>query len=220
MTHLNTLLEELNVDGFSGLAEKVFSGELRFKQGDGLPYPDWEEVTLGDLFANRVERGNTDEELLSVTIASGVIKQSDSDKKDSSSEDKSKYKLVEVGDFAYNTMRMWQGAVGVSKYRGIVSPVYTVTVPKEGVNAKYFEYLFKTRTMQNAVIVESTGIASDKWSLSYDKFANMEVSVPCLEEQNKIVEFFTVIDEYIELQSKKLEAIKQVKKGLLQQMFV
>ncbi len=220
LTHLNTLLEELNVDGFSGLAEKVFSGELRFKQGDGLPYPDWEEVTLGDLFANRVERGNTDEELLSVTIASGVIKQSDSDKKDSSSEDKSKYKLVEVGDFAYNTMRMWQGAVGVSKYRGIVSPVYTVTVPKEGVNAKYFEYLFKTRTMQNAVIVESTGIASDKWSLSYDKFANMEVSVPCLEEQNKIVEFFTVIDEYIELQSKKLEAIKQVKKGLLQQMFV
>ena len=48
----------------------------------------------------------------------------------------------------------------------------------------------------------------------------MEVSVPCLEEQNKIVEFFTAIDELLELQSKKLEAVKQVKKGLLQQMFV
>lgn len=217
---LGAYLQELGVDNFDGLATKIFDGTLRFRDTDGNVYPDWTDEFLGDLFESRSERGKETEELLSVTIANGVIKQSDGDKKDSSSKDKSKYKLVKVGDFAYNTMRMWQGAAGVSKYQGIVSPVYTVTIPSDSVNAKYFEYLFKTNKMQNVVIAESTGIASDKWSLSYEKFANIEVCIPCLDEQNKIVSFFELIDALLVVQSLKLEAIKNVKKGLLQQMFI
>lgn len=216
---LDSLLEELEIDQFEGLSNKIFEGHVRFKDKDGNTFPAWTEEYLGDLFINRTERGNEGEELLSVTIANGVIKQSDSDKKDSSSEDKSKYKLVRAGDFAYNTMRMWQGAAGVSKYQGIVSPVYTVTKPVEGINAKYFEYLFKTKAMQNLVIAESTGIASDKWSLSFEKFANIEVLLPCIEEQNKIVNFFETIDALIEIQSKKLSLLKNIKTGFLQKLF-
>ena len=217
---LNVYLKELGVDNFEGLATKLFNGEIRFRNVNGEVFPDWTDELLGDLFTSRSERGNETEELLSVTIANGVIKQSDGDKKDSSSEDKSKYKLVKVGDFAYNTMRMWQGAAGVSRYQGIVSPVYTVTVPTEAINAKYFEYLFKTKKMQNVVIAESTGIASDKWSLSYEKFSNIDVCIPCLEEQNKIVSFFELMDALIAVQTTKFEALKSIKKGFLQQMFV
>jgi len=217
---LGTYLQELEVESFDGLSTRLFDGSLRFRNSDGNAYPDWTDEFLGDLFESRSERGNETEELLSVTIANGVIKQSDGDKKDNSSEDKSKYKLVKVGDFAYNTMRMWQGAAGVSKYQGIVSPVYTVTIPSSSINAKFFEYLFKTKKMQNVVIAESTGIASDKWSLSYEKFADIEVCIPCLDEQNKIVSFFELIDELLVVQSLKLEALKDVKKGLLQQMFI
>ena len=69
--------------------------------------------------------------MLSVTIKKGVIRQqallANSSKKDSSNQDKSAYKLVRfMATFAYNKMRAWQGAVGVSDYRGIVSPAYVV----------------------------------------------------------------------------------------------
>jgi type I restriction enzyme S subunit len=52
--------------------------------------------------------------------------------------------LVKVGDVAYNKTRMWQGSVGYSQYRGIVSPAYIVVKPKLEINAKYFHYLFRT----------------------------------------------------------------------------
>ena len=84
----------------------------------------WKVVPNRAVFTELKERNHPDEELLSVTIARGIIRQktllADSSKKDSSREDKSTYKLVEPGDIAYNKMRAWQGAVGVSDLRGIV----------------------------------------------------------------------------------------------------
>lgn len=63
-----------------------------------LPH-DWQLLPNIALFQERIERGHSHEELLSVTISRGVIKQTDVDiKKDSSNEDKSKYKLVKSGD--------------------------------------------------------------------------------------------------------------------------
>lgn len=98
----------------------------------------WEQRKLGEVFAERTERANGDEELLSVTIGNGVIRQADSDKRNLASEDKSNYKIVRKGDVPYNSMRMWQGAVGNSEYDGIVSPAYTVLIPKKEANGKFF----------------------------------------------------------------------------------
>lgn len=109
-----------------GVIQKLFSQEVRFKADDGSDFPDWEEKRLGDVFEERTERSVGGEELLSVTISQGVIRQSDSDKRNNSSENKSNYKVVKKNDLAYNTMRMWQGAEGVSDFDGIVSPAYTV----------------------------------------------------------------------------------------------
>lgn len=95
--------------------------EIRFSEFQG----DWEERTLGSCFDERLE-SLPDGELLSVTIGSGIKKFSELDRHDNSNTDKSKYKRVCIGDIAYNSMRMWQGASGRSPYEGIVSPAYTV----------------------------------------------------------------------------------------------
>ena len=94
----------------------------------------WDVLPNRAIFTEVKDRDRIDEQLLSVTISQGVIPQSEllsnSSKKDSSNEDKANYKLVRPGDIAYNKMRAWQGAVGVSRCRGIVSPAYIVVRPR------------------------------------------------------------------------------------------
>lgn len=96
--------------------QAIFNQRLRFK---GFTEP-WQQRKLGELFKERSERSNQGE-LISVTITNGVVPASSLERKDNSSEDKSNYKQVKTGDIAYNTMRMWQGASGVSPYSGILS---------------------------------------------------------------------------------------------------
>src|SRR5450432_3456306 len=90
----------------------------------------WSIKPMRALFKEVKDQGHPEEPLLSVTISRGVISQSDllsdTSKKDSSNLDKSKYKLVLPGEIAYNKMRAWQGAAGVSRLRGIISPAYIV----------------------------------------------------------------------------------------------
>lgn len=203
-----------------GLLQQIFSQEIRFKADDGSEFPDWESHAMGEFFTERKEKAQGGEELLSVTIANGVIRQADSDKRDNSSEDKSNYKRVMTGDMAYNTMRMWQGAEGVSYWDGIVSPAYTIIVPEDGVNAEFFMVLFKTYEALKQFTIYSQGMTSDQWNLKFDIFADLEFDVPCSEEQAKIVAFFKLLDKQIQIEKDKLDAIKQVKKGLLQQMFL
>ena len=114
--------------------------EIRFSEFQG----DWEERTLGSCFEERLE-SLPDGELLSVTIGSGIKKFSELDRHDNSNTDKSKYKRVCIGDIAYNSMRMWQGASGRSPYEGIVSPAYTVVKPIGDIDTQFFAYMFKKK---------------------------------------------------------------------------
>ena len=204
-----------------GIMQKIFNQELRFKDANGNDYPEWKEKKLGDIFTEISERNPEDNsELLSVSINNGVQKRTEIDAKDNSSEDKSKYKKVEKYDIVYNTMRMWQGAVGVSHYKGIASPAYTVIRLKENNNIKYFEYLFKTNYMIYLFKKFSQGLTSDTWNLKFDKFKEIEIKTPYIDEQQKIADFLSAIDTKIEKISDELENLKEFKKGLLQQMFV
>lgn len=106
-------------------------------------------------------------ELLSVTMNDGVMPRSEIEGKDNSSEDKSNYKIVCKGDMVYNSMRMWQGANGVSNYNGIVSPAYTVLMPIEEIDNQYFVALFKTSNLINEFRKNSQGLTSDTWNLKY-----------------------------------------------------
>lgn len=203
-----------------GVMQKLFSQEVRFKADDGSDFPEWEEKKLGDVFVEQTERAKGGESLLSVTIAQGIVKQSETDKRNIASENKSNYKIVKKNDLAYNTMRMWQGAEGVSEYDGIVSPAYTVITALDGNNSYFFETLFKQTFMLQVFQRYSQGLTSDTWNLKFPAFSEIKCQVPCENEQNKIVECVAVLDEVIEKQKATLAAWEELKKGLLQQMFV
>lgn len=142
------------------------------------------------LFMERDVRGCNEEELLSVSLAHGVTRQSDGgDRRDTSSQDKTNYRLVEPGDLVYNKMRMWQGAVGVSRYHGIVSPAYVVLKPRLALNPTYYYYLYKTRDYMDEFNRFSYGLCDDMNSLRYADFRQIYSLYPPPDEQNSIVAF-------------------------------
>ncbi|MGE7887757.1 restriction endonuclease subunit S [Bacillus cereus] len=180
---------------------------------------DWEQRKLDDYFTERSERSGSGE-LISVTINLGVVRAADLDRRDSSSEDKSNYKVVKAGDIAYNSMRMWQGASGYSPYDGILSPAYTVIKPKEDVYTQFFAYMFKRYDMIQTFRKNSQGLTSDTWNLKFPALKRIKVDVPSYDEQVKIAEFFKQLDDTIALHQRKLDLYKEQKKGFMQQMFI
>ncbi|MDT2733108.1 restriction endonuclease subunit S [Enterococcus thailandicus] len=188
--------------------------ELRFEGFDG----DWEQRKVGEVFSERSERSG-EGELISVTINSGVVKASELDRKDNSSDDKSNYKKVEVGDIAYNSMRMWQGASGYSPYNGILSPAYTVIIPKKDIDSKFFAYDFKRYDMIQTFKRNSQGLTSDTWNLKFPTLKSVKVMVPSIEEQKQISTFFESLDTTITLHQQKLDQLKRLKQGFLQILF-
>lgn len=203
-----------------GVMQKLFNQKLRFKDEVGNEFNEWKNLQIGDVFLNRSEKTTEILELLSVTIGNGVCKQSEISKNDSSSRDKSNYKRVYKNDIAYNSMRMWQGAVGVSNYDGIVSPAYTILEPKSNCYPKFFEYYFKTVPMLRKFQRNSQGLTSDTWNLKYPQLSKIKISVPVIEEQIKIADFLSRIDSNIDVINGKIEHTVSFKKGLLQRMFV
>ena len=165
---------------------------------------DWGQRKLGDVFDERSERASGNEELLSVTISNGVIRQIDSEKRNIASEDKSNYKVVKKGDVPYNSMRMWQGAVGTSDYDGIVSPAYTVLIPKNNCNGKFFMELFKKQPTLEIFKRWSQGLTSDTWNLKYPVLSTIPFMVPSVKEQEKIAEYFKSLDNLITLHQREV----------------
>ncbi len=117
-------------------------------------------------------------------------------------------------------MRMWQGASGISRYNGILSPAYTVIVPKENINSLYFSYLFKLPSMVHEFKLKSQGITSDTWNLKYPAFSEILVFLPEFKEQEKIGILFQTLDKTITLHQRKLEKLKTIKKILLENMIL
>lgn len=203
-----------------GLMQKLFDQEIRFKAVGGNTYPEWVEYRIGDIFLERNEKNRIDEHLLSVTIDGGVKRRDEIKGKNNASEDKRNYKRVCINDMVYNTMRMWQGANGISPYNGIVSPAYTVLKAKIKINYNFFSYLFKTKKLVFQFYRNSQGLTSDTWNLKYPHLSTIKILVPCIEEQQKIANCLSAMDRKIETEKKILEDLKEWKKALLQQMFV
>lgn len=204
------------------LMEKLFP-----KNGSNAPeirfngFTDaWEQHKLEEYLSERDER-TSEGELLSVTINYGIKRFSELGRHDNSSEDKSKYKKVCIGDIAYNSMRMWQGASGYSRYDGIVSPAYTVLSPNEGVDSKFFGYLFKCDDMIRTFQICSQGITSDNWNLKYPSLKEIVVAKPTsLVEQEKISSLLEEIDNLIALHQCRLDKLRNIKSSCMEKMYV
>ena len=200
-----------------GLLNSLITQKLKF-----TPSQIWRTTKLGDIFQERTERAIGDEELLAVTISSGVQKRDKINLKDNSSDDKSHYKRVYKGDLVYNTMRMWQGASGVSLFDGIVSPAYTVVTPIDaaGTNIIFWSYYFKFVPLVRTFQKYSQGLTSDTWNLKFSQFSEIKVSVPSLKEQTTIAGVLIGIDRKIYDEEKKLTFIQKSRSSLMQQLFI
>lgn len=195
------------------LMQNLLTGKKKLKR---FEKEKWDECHLGDLFTERTETRYFDLPLLSVG-ASGIYPQSDSVKKDTSNEDKSKYKRICPGDIGYNTMRMWQGRSALSELEGIVSPAYTIVIPKKNADSKFFAYLFKTPKVMNQFWRNSQGLVDDTLNCKFKDFEIVKVQLPNKkEEQTAISEVLQSADMEIQLLKSKMEKLKEQKKGLMQ----
>ncbi|CUU71734.1 restriction endonuclease subunit S [Campylobacter hyointestinalis subsp. hyointestinalis] len=219
-------LEKLRFKKFENfkktMLDKLFvaSGENAPRLRLGSFTSNWTSVTLGEVFKERTERSAVGE-LLSVSISNGVTKFSELNRWDKSSEDKSNYKVVKKGDIAYNSMRMWQGASGISKYNGIVSPAYTILEPCKNTNSLFFSYMFKKDEMLYKFRVKSQGLTSDTWNLKYTNLKGIKTKIPTdPKEQEAIGEFFKKIDEILKFKQQRILKFENIKKYLLNKMFM
>ncbi|MBN1545563.1 MAG: DUF1768 domain-containing protein [Syntrophaceae bacterium] len=210
------------------LTRSVVSNRYPNMKDSGVPWlgeiPDhWKILPNRAIFVEVNERNHPDEQMLSVTINKGVIRQkallTDTSKKDSSNLDRSAYKLVRPGDIVYNKMRAWQGALGLSDYQGIVSPAYVVQRPRNSVNPQYFHYLMRTPAFAKEAERWSYGITSDMWSLRPEHFKMIYICLPPHGEQTAVVRFLNHYDRkirrYIRAKQKLIKLLEEQKQTII-----
>lgn len=198
----------------AGLMTELLTGRRRV----GRFQTKWRRWHLGELFQERVESNRNDLPLLSITREEGVVPRDGLDRKDTSSEDKSKYLRICPGDIGYNTMRMWQGVSALSRLEGIVSPAYTVCIPGPEIDSAFASYLFKLPEVVHLFYRYSQGLTSDTWNLKFHHFAAIRVRIPEPEEQIVIASILAVLDEELALLKLQREALAQQKRGLMQKL--
>ena len=181
---------------------------------------DWNTVRCTHLFEVKHIKNTSGEINLSVYRDYGVIKRdSRDDNYNRVSEDTSNYKLVDPGDFVFNKMKCWQGSLGISEYRGIVSPAYTVCKPKRPFHGKYFHYLLRSWSYIQEFNRLSYGVRIGQWELRFEDFKDIVVPYPSMLEQRQIANFLDrkteQIDELISTEQRKIELLKEYRQSLI-----
>jgi type I restriction enzyme, S subunit len=184
-----------------GLAPKV---KLR---DSGVPWlgeipAHWRSTRVGRLFRQSKILDYPDLTVLSVYREFGVIERASRD--DNSNrvpDDLSKYQLVEVGDLVVNKMKAWQGSLGISDFRGITSPDYVVFRPIHSEEPRFLHSMLRMPQLTTVYLSISNGIRINQWRIEPERFANVEVFLPPLDEQRAIV-------EHIARESAKLDSVR------------
>lgn len=178
--------------------------------------------SLGELYTERKEKGDPSLPILTVSIHAGVSEgELDEDKlgkKVKRIADKTQYKTARKGDLVFNMMRAWQGAIGVVRSDGLVSPAYIVAKPNEKIWPEYMDYCMKTPRMIHAIHRQSYGVTDFRLRLYWDSFTPITCQLPTLPEQQKIATILSTQDKVIELKEKLLVQKQQQKKYLMQQL--
>lgn len=131
------------------------------------------------------------------------------------------YKKTEYGDFIYSSNNLETGSIGLNLYgKATISPVYSIFKCTDIADAAFIGRAFVRREFINCMIKWRQGVMYGQWRIHEDDFLKIEVSVPSLNEQKKIGEYFTALDNQISYQTQRLEKLKQIKAACLDNMFV
>ncbi len=161
---------------------------------------------------------NSDLPILAITQEYGAIPRENIDYNVSVTEKSiESYKVVEVGDFIIS-LRSFQGGIEYSNYEGLCSPAYIILRKKINIINCFFKQYFKTNNFIQNMNRNIEGIRDGKM-VSYKQFSEFLLPTPFPEEQQKIADCLSSIDELITAHSQKHAALKAHKKGLMQQLF-
>ena len=127
------------------------------------------------------------------------------------------YKVVRVGDFIIS-LRSFQGGIEYSRYHGICSPAYVILRRRGKGSDEYFRHYLKTDRFIRILTKNLEGLRDGKM-ISYKQFSELQLPTPAPDEQKKIAECLSSLDELIAAQARKVDALKTHKKGLMQQLF-
>lgn len=182
---------------------------------------NWTVKRGKQLFSETNERSETgSEELLTVSHITGVTPRSQKNVNMFMSESLVGYKICHNGDLAANTMWMWQGAIGVSKFHGVISPSYNTY--RQKTNDYYFEYLdylLRIRPLIDAYTIHSTGITLSRLRLYPDSFLSLYFIVPPITEQKEIADYLDAkcaeIDKLIAKKEQLVKELESYKKSLI-----
>ncbi|SDW18512.1 restriction endonuclease subunit S [Nitrosomonas oligotropha] len=200
--------------------ERRFS---EFRDAGGWVYKPFEEIF------KRLTTKNSEDNQNALTISAqlGLVSQLDYFNKKVAAKDLSAYYLLHKGDFAYNKSYSQGYPMGTIKRlkqydKGVVSTLYMCFRTKKEFNESFFEHYFETGLLNPEIgkIAQEGGRAHGLLNVSVTEFfKDVNLLVPETEEQQKIADCLTSVDELITAQSQKLAALKTHKKGLMQQLF-
>ena len=182
---------------------------------------DWKVQRGKNLFIEINERSTTgEEELLTVSHITGVTPRKNKNVNMFMSESLVDYKICHEGDIAANTMWMWQGAIGVSKYYGVISPSYnTYRQKSDTYDADYLEYLLRIPQLVATYAAHSTGITASRLRLYPQGFFSILFPVPPRKEQQEIAVYLNKkipqIDQLIIKKEKFVDELKSYKISLI-----
>lgn len=172
----------------------------------------WETVKIKRLFDERVEKGYPEEPLLAATQNMGVVpKNVYGQRTVEATKDLELLKLVRKGDFVIS-LRSFQGGIELAHYQGIISPAYTVMIPK-GITTEYFKHLAKSKVFIELLKQCVTGIREGQ-NIDYTKLKGIRIPVPPIEEQIKIAAYLDSIDARIDARIKEISLLKKYKASI------
>ena len=215
-----TQKQELLSQYKQGMMQKLFSQQIRFKADDGSEFGEWEEIKLGEIsktFSGGTPQ-STNKSFYEGTIPfikSGEISKNTTEQciNDLALE-KSSAKLVKKGDLLYALYGATSGQVAISQIDGAINQA--VLCIRSELNTKY---LLNFLLLKKEEIL-TTYLQGGQGNLSASILKEIYIPTPCLEEQTKIANFLSAIDQKIEVVAQQIQHAKLWKKGLLQQMFV
>ena len=206
-----------------GVMQKLFSQEVRFKADDGSDFPDWEEKKLGDIcktFSGGTPKSGEARYYENGTISfirSGEIHDDKTEMRITNNGlNESSAKMVDIGDILYALYGATSGEVDISKIKGAINQAILCIRPLNDFNRKFIVEILRC----NKENILRTYLQGGQGNLSAQIIQRLFFDFPCREEQQKIADCLSSLDEVIEKQKATLAAWGELKKGLLQQMFV
>lgn len=216
-----TALRAAKARRLEGIAQQLLAPSRAI--GRGVPQSNWAPSSFGEIFEERQDKnaglGSDDV----VTVGKYAIrKQSEHFTRSVASKDLSNYWTISPGDFVYDPMSAYYGAIGryAGSADGIVSPAYRVIKLSADVDPEFMVALLRTHHVR--FLLETRSSQGNKEGkrrlLQRDEFESIEFKLPPREAQREIAAKLAVFRTDLELTEREIEALTRQKRGLMQKL--